>query len=51
MISTLEILKLLQIIFLFQILLFLALACAVLISGKSTGKMYGKRGKFYASDP
>ena len=32
-------------LFLFQLLLFLALACAVLSSGKRAGKRHGKRGK------
>ena len=32
-------------LFLFQLLLFLALACAVLSSGKSAGKRHAKRGK------
>ena len=37
-------------LFLFQLLLFLALACAVLSSGKSAGKRHGKRGKKYILD-
>ena len=37
--------------FVFQLLLFLALTCAVLTSGKSTGKRHNKRGKFYVTNP
>ena len=37
--------------FVFQLLLFLALTCGVLSSGKSTGKRHNKRGKFYVTNP
>ena len=37
--------------FVFQLLLFLALTCAVLTSGKSTGKRQYKHGKFYVTNP
>ena len=52
MASTLKILNWLHNdnLFLFQLLLFLALACAVLSSGKSAGKRHGKRGKKYILD-